>query len=186
MTVAIKLMTDYACHPLWWDGADRVGNIDPSTLPLSKETIERLQRWADVYNATLDWGDPGNSPGFRSHREQELFEREGIEIWKQLQRELSPYFKVSYFSDSHSKTIGDLNELETLICEDLSPVLETTPVNSSSGSPLKDLLVDKGGKIFQLPNKNGDVISINENYVVIAVEQPEIDRARHIPELINV
>ncbi|MHC5729637.1 MAG: hypothetical protein ACYTXY_37035 [Nostoc sp.] len=32
----IKLMADYGCYPLWWVSSDKIGNIDPETLPLSQ------------------------------------------------------------------------------------------------------------------------------------------------------
>ncbi|BDI18607.1 hypothetical protein ANSO36C_44090 [Nostoc cf. commune SO-36] len=39
----IKLMPDYGCYPLWWVSSDKIGNIDPETLPLSQKTIKRLK-----------------------------------------------------------------------------------------------------------------------------------------------
>ncbi|MEH2291751.1 MAG: hypothetical protein V7K31_01120 [Nostoc sp.] len=41
----IKLMADYGCYPLWWVSPEKVGNIDPETLPLIPETIKRLNKW---------------------------------------------------------------------------------------------------------------------------------------------
>lgn len=40
MIKKIKLMADYDCYPVW--DMDEIGEIDPSELPLSKETIKRL------------------------------------------------------------------------------------------------------------------------------------------------
>jgi hypothetical protein len=57
MATKIKLMADYGCYPLWWVSGDLVGNIDPAKLPLSHETINRLYKWAAVYNTTLNWDD---------------------------------------------------------------------------------------------------------------------------------
>ena len=42
-------MADYECYPLWWVNSDKAGDIDPETLPLSQETITRLEKWADIY-----------------------------------------------------------------------------------------------------------------------------------------
>jgi hypothetical protein len=55
MAIKIELMADYQCYPLWWIEPDKVGNIDPKTLPLSQETLNRLEKWADAYyyNETL-------------------------------------------------------------------------------------------------------------------------------------
>lgn len=115
MTVGIKLMPDYGCDPLWWEGGDRVGNIDPATLPLSQKTIDRLQRWADTYDATLNWDDPANSPGFPNLEAEQRFEQEGIDLWQQLQKELPPHFKVYYFSDRLRRLVSDLKELEVTL-----------------------------------------------------------------------
>ncbi|MEH1929068.1 MAG: hypothetical protein V7K14_17310 [Nostoc sp.] len=48
-------MADYGCYPLWWVSSDEIGNIDPETLPLSQETIKRLEKWEEIYNAKLNW-----------------------------------------------------------------------------------------------------------------------------------
>lgn len=107
----IKLMPDYGSYPLWWVGSDKVGDIDPASLPLSRETVDRLYRWAEVYNATLNWDDPTDSPGFSNHETEEAFEREGLALWKQLQGELSPRFKVYYFSSKLGRLMTDLELL---------------------------------------------------------------------------
>lgn len=57
-------MADYGFYPLWWASSDKVGNIDPETLPLSKETLTRLEKWEEIFNAKLNLEDPANSPGF--------------------------------------------------------------------------------------------------------------------------
>lgn len=103
-------MTDYGCYPLWWN--DEVGNINPESLPLSNNTIARLYKWAEAYNATLNWQDPIDSPGFPSLEVEEAFEEEGISLWKQLQIELAPNFEVVYFSDRLRKVVSSLAELE--------------------------------------------------------------------------
>jgi len=109
----IKLMADYECYPLWWVNSDKIGNIDPETLPLSQETISRLEKWEESYNATLNWQDPGNSPDL-SPEEEAAFEQEGISLWKQLQKELAPNYEVVYFSELLGKVVNDMNELDSL------------------------------------------------------------------------
>ena len=114
MAEKIKLMADYECYPLWWTGSDKAGDIDPETMPLSKETISRLQKWADIYDAKLDWQDPANSPDL-SPEEEAAFGKEGISLWKQLQKELAPNYEVIYFSEQSRKIVTDINELESLL-----------------------------------------------------------------------
>ncbi|MEA5618540.1 hypothetical protein VB711_11930 [Cronbergia sp. UHCC 0137] len=108
----IKLMADYGCYPLWWVSPDKVGNIDPETLPLSQETITRLEKWEESYNASLNWEDPANSPDL-SPEEEAAFEEEGISLWKQLQKELAPNYEVVYFSELLGKVVTDMNELDS-------------------------------------------------------------------------
>jgi hypothetical protein len=102
----IKLMADYQCYPLWWVNSDKAGDIDPETLPLSQETISRLQKWADIYDAILNWEDP-NSSDFPSLEAKAAFEKEGISLWKQLQEELAPNYEVVYFSETLRKVLTD-------------------------------------------------------------------------------
>lgn len=122
MATKIKLMADYGCYPLWWASGDLVGNIDPAKLPLSQETIDRLYKWAAVYNTTLNWDDPANSPGFVSPEVEADFDEEAIKLWKQLQKELAPNYEVVYFSDILGKVLTLESELE---------VLRTTEAESS-------------------------------------------------------
>lgn len=114
MSKKIKLMVDYGCDPLWWEEPSEVGDIDPATLPLSEDTIERLHRWAKAYDATLNWASPADSPGFESADAEAAFESEGISLWKQLQKELAPNYEVLYFSDRLRKVLTHESELSVL------------------------------------------------------------------------
>ena len=112
MAEKIKLMADYGCYPLWWASYDKAGDIDPETMPLSKETISRLEKWADIYDAKLNREDP-NSSGFTSLEAKAAFEAEGISLWKQLQKELAPNYEVFYFSETLRKVVTDMKELNS-------------------------------------------------------------------------
>ncbi|MCC5599305.1 hypothetical protein LC653_21570 [Nostoc sp. CHAB 5784] len=111
-TEKIKLMADYGCYPLWWVSPE-IGNINPETLPLIQETIKRLDKWEEIYNATLNWQDPTNSPDLSAEVEA-AFEEEGISLWKQLQTELAPNYQVVYFSELLGKVLTHPSELEVL------------------------------------------------------------------------
>ncbi|MBD2666045.1 hypothetical protein B6N60_04989 [Richelia sinica FACHB-800] len=114
MAEKIKLMADYGCYPLWWASSDKAGDIDPETMPLSEETISRLAKWADIYDAKLNWEDPSSS-SFSTLDAQTAFEKEGISLWKQLQKELAPNYEVVYFSEQLRKVVNNINELESLL-----------------------------------------------------------------------
>ncbi|NET61258.1 MAG: hypothetical protein F6K47_35560 [Symploca sp. SIO2E6] len=101
MGIKIKLMPDYGCYPLWWAEGNLIGNIDPATLPLSKETVKRLLDWATTCSQTLNWEDPASGSGFASQEAEEEFEPEGMSLWNQLQEELAEDYEVLYFSDVH-------------------------------------------------------------------------------------
>ncbi|KYC42210.1 hypothetical protein WA1_19695 [Scytonema hofmannii PCC 7110] len=113
MAEKIKLMADYGCYPLWWVDSEKVGDIDPATLPLSQETISRLEKWAEVYDAKLNWDDPASS-SFLSNDAKDAFEEEGISLWKQLQKELASTYEVIYFSEKLRKVIIHWSELEAV------------------------------------------------------------------------
>ena len=84
---SIKLMTDYQCYPLWEASPGQVGNIDPSTLPISSDLIAQLKEWARIYDSTLNLDDPARS-GFKNDEEKSEFEKFGIEIAERLKNEL--------------------------------------------------------------------------------------------------
>jgi hypothetical protein len=92
----IKLMADYECFATWDE--DNIINLNPDLLPISTALKERIHRWEEVYDLTLDRNDPGNS-GFASKGEEEEFEAEGLELWRCLRQELGASFVVCYFSE---------------------------------------------------------------------------------------
>ncbi|MGB3642813.1 MAG: hypothetical protein WBA39_35305 [Rivularia sp. (in: cyanobacteria)] len=106
-------MADYGCYPLWWVNSEKIGDIDPETLPLSQETINRLEKWADMYDAKLNEDEPGLS-SFSTNEEQDNFEEEGISLWKQLKQELASTYEVVYFSEKLRKIIANPSEFKVL------------------------------------------------------------------------
>lgn len=109
MYTRIKLMTDYNYYPLW--DMDDVGDIDPTELPLSEATIERLLNWQKIYDGIIDWDAPA-AAGFASAQEEIAFEREGISLWLQLQKELGDEYEIVYFSQFQQRVVSHLDELE--------------------------------------------------------------------------
>ena len=103
MLQRIKLMPDYSCYPLW--DRDDGGDIEPWELPLREATIERLLNWQKIYEGIIDWDDPA-SAGFASAQEEIAFEREGISLWKQLQKELGNEYEIVYFSQLLQRVIN--------------------------------------------------------------------------------
>lgn len=118
MTQKIKLMADYQCWPLW--DLQEPDNIHPAELPLSHETIERLLRWSDAYDAILNLDDPASS-GFESQEAAAAFEQEGIRLWLQLRQELTPDYEVFYFSEGQHRLFSRPNELPLQNITDAQP-----------------------------------------------------------------
>lgn len=84
---SIKVMTDYQCFPIWHYGSDNVGDIDPTTLPISKELAASFLKWASTYDATLNRQDPIKS-GFPTESAETEFIEKGLELAQRLKSEL--------------------------------------------------------------------------------------------------
>ncbi len=114
-TKKIKLIPDYGCHPLWRSaGSDKAGDINPQTLPLKPETIARLEKWAAVFDGLLNEDDPASS-GFPSDKERSAFDGEGIQLWLELRKELSPEYEVLYFSQQLRQHLAEPKDLDKLL-----------------------------------------------------------------------
>ena len=111
MVKKIRLMTDYQCWPLWEFKGGR--NINPADLPLSAELIERLLHWAKAFDATMNLDDPLNESCSFSAQELVEFEQEGISLWQRLQEELTPDYKVLYYSRKLNRLLSLPNELSS-------------------------------------------------------------------------
>jgi hypothetical protein len=103
----IKLMADYTCYPLWEAGdSNYTGDFDPGSLPLQKETILRLDNWANVFDDTLVWDDPISS-GFKTKEQEDAWDQEGVLLWKKLQQELGADYQVNFFFHGNLFTCFD-------------------------------------------------------------------------------
>lgn len=91
----IRLMADYECWPLWWDGDGRVGNIAPADLGLSDGLSADLSAWASAYDATLNRDDPASS-GFASSDDQQQFHAQGERLATRVADELGSNAAVRY------------------------------------------------------------------------------------------
>lgn len=93
----IKIMPDYECSPLWLIGKGVVENVSTNELNLSEPLRERISIWQKKYDETLNRHNPSVS-GFINKSDEEGFEAEGREIWKQMVNELKGMYDVKYFS----------------------------------------------------------------------------------------
>lgn len=103
MTRSIKLMWDYGCSPLWHYREEVVGDIALDTLPLSTATKKRLVAWAAFPDAKLDRNYPPDTVW--TDEESTSHEAEGRALWRILQNELGPGFRVAYFCKIEGKVL---------------------------------------------------------------------------------
>lgn len=54
-----RLSPEFGCWPIWDDATG--DNVDPAELPLSPALVERIRRWDDAFQATLDPAYPPDS-----------------------------------------------------------------------------------------------------------------------------
>ena len=115
MKKQIKLMVDYNCWPLWeYEDKDLVDNLHPSELSLSSEIKERLLNWQNIYDGIMNWDDPASSD-FASEAEKMAFEKEGINLWQVLQKELGNEYEVVYFSGIKCRVLSSVDEPVSLV-----------------------------------------------------------------------
>ncbi|AMX02837.1 hypothetical protein [Microbulbifer thermotolerans] len=95
MVKNLKLMPDYECFALW--DIDSTDNINPASLPISEDLKKRIEKWQDVYDATLNEVDPTSS-GFESPDAEQAFDIEGRAIWEELKNELGRSYNIQHFS----------------------------------------------------------------------------------------
>ncbi|TAM94088.1 MAG: hypothetical protein EPN39_18420 [Chitinophagaceae bacterium] len=100
----IKIMPDYGCFPLWIIGKERVENIDPKQLSISKPLQQLVLDWQKRFDPTLNKDNPLNS-GFKSHSEENSFDEDGKVIWQRLIAELGDLYVIKYFSISKNQML---------------------------------------------------------------------------------
>ncbi|WP_159565317.1 hypothetical protein [Budvicia diplopodorum] len=88
-------MADYGCYPLWGTTPEKLGDIPPSELPISTELQDRLQSWADRFDAILNMDDPVSS-GFRSTSDEDIFIEDGYQLAQCLRDELGSEYEIIY------------------------------------------------------------------------------------------
>jgi hypothetical protein len=81
----LKLMAEIQCWAIW--DMDNPDNIDPATLPLPEQLVDRINRWSDKFDALyeLDKKNFHMNIGFASNTDEDAFFDEGWAILQQLQ-----------------------------------------------------------------------------------------------------
>lgn len=95
----LRLMFEWGGGSLWCGDqaaldAFGVGHVEDA-LPLSAETLGRLEELSAWHDTSLDWDDPAG-PGPWTPGEYEDFERAAAEVLEIVRAELGPDFRVDY------------------------------------------------------------------------------------------
>lgn len=109
MRKIIKLMAEYSAFPIWYESPGRNAGqpINPKDLPISEGLENRINQWMEWYDSTLNLDDPATS-GFETAKNEADFEREGVDIWITLSRELEEHYTVWYFSELRGELLTEL------------------------------------------------------------------------------
>ena len=91
--IPIKLMPEFMCDPIWYDGGPEVGPISPFDLPISRSLAQAVSDWDNKYQKTYNDSYPPDS-GFSSPENEEAFYREGETLVEKLQEELGANYRV--------------------------------------------------------------------------------------------
>lgn len=89
----IKFMADYQCYPLWDMSSGMYGDIDPESLPISRELKASIAKWANDFDLTLNEDDPMSS-GFKTIEEEFEFKKRGRALIDRLREELGSDYEV--------------------------------------------------------------------------------------------
>jgi len=105
----ICMMADYNAPPLWeCDDAEDAEPIANDTLEtLRPELRERLERWAQAYGQ----GAVPYGMSVEEEEKMEIFEREGIALWRKLREELAGRVSVLYYSVKRSELVARPEDL---------------------------------------------------------------------------
>ena len=86
----VRVLPDYGCWPTWLP----LLNVEPASLGLPGRLCDDLQRWADVFDGTLNHDDPASS-GFATGLEEQLFVALGRSLAREVAERLGE--SVGYF-----------------------------------------------------------------------------------------
>lgn len=87
---AIRVMSDYDCWPTWDEETGR--NIDPESLPITRQLVQQLNAWAARYDASLNSSDPSRS----KMSDPQGFAADGRLLADGLSRELQGISRIHY------------------------------------------------------------------------------------------
>ena len=93
----IKYFFDYECSCLW--SADDATKkrfdypISPESLPLSKDSLKKIEEACRFFDTRLDWNDPGGPSPWKKE-DCEKFNKISKELFELIKNELGEKFEI--------------------------------------------------------------------------------------------
>jgi hypothetical protein len=102
----IEIIPEYFACPI--TDRDAGEEMYMEDVPISQSLKDRLQAWAERFDATIDVTHPYESPnpGFASPEDQADFVAQGYVLWHDLQQELGQEFVMFYFDVIQGRRIS--------------------------------------------------------------------------------
>ena len=109
----LKIRPEYECSPLWFKVDNEVyENINVSQTSLSNYLKDKINKWANEYDLTLNQDYPPDSK-FKTHKDEINFENDGFLIWELLKKEYSKEFdEISYYSVILEKNFVNIEDYQ--------------------------------------------------------------------------
>lgn len=83
----LKVMADYHCDAVWFDSEAGMGPIASDALGISWALARDLDAWADEFDDSIDWDDPGGVPRW-TDEDHDAHDRRGAALTQRLREEL--------------------------------------------------------------------------------------------------
>lgn len=110
ITGGLDVMSDYQCHPVWFDEPDRFGCVAPDALGISWSLARDLDSWAAERDGSFNLEDPGGPPLWSEAQEAD-FEERGRQLALRLVRELAAteraHIRVSVWTAGQRRPVSD-------------------------------------------------------------------------------
>ncbi|MCL8267630.1 hypothetical protein [Leptospira weilii] len=91
-----KVSPEYECSPVWEYNESGTKNIDVMLLPISISLKKRIEQWDKIFQSTYNRDNPTESK-FSTKMDEAHWDREGVEIYIALLKEIGVSHEVEYY-----------------------------------------------------------------------------------------
>lgn len=109
----LKIMPEYGMYPIWITDSNGqpFENISPDELNIAESARQKLENWDMMFQNTFIEKCPPDS-GFDSPELEAIFEKEGVEIWSLIKKDLFSKMNVVYYSVIENKLYTDMSDFK--------------------------------------------------------------------------